>query len=240
MIVCIDPGHGGNDPGAVANGIREKDANLAVSFLVRDMLQSQGGIEVLMTRETDRYVTHTERAAKANQAGADLFISVHHNAASSTEARGLEIYHSVLAGEGEKLAEFIHQRYQVLIPELPTRGIRTRTRDDGSDYYAVIRLTRAPAIIIEGGFLTNAEDAKLIKQKHFQERQAQAISQGVVLWGGGSIMPEAPEWKKEGLKWLQENGFITPGRWQAEDKLDMGTLGIILSRLIITGKRGER
>jgi len=51
---------------------------------------------------------------------------------------------------------------------------------------------------------------------------------------------EPPEWKVVGLKWLEENGFITPGRWKAEDQLDMGTLGVILSRLTITGKRGEK
>ncbi len=239
MRVCIDPGHGGTDPGAIANSIIEKEVNLKVALLVKQMLKTHS-IEVVITRTVDEYVTHTERATKANQAKADLFISIHHNAAPSVAARGLEIYHSVLGGEGKRLAEFVHQRYQALIPELPTRGIRTRIRDDGSDYYAVIRLTAMPAIIIEGGFLTNAEDAKLIKQKHFQERQAQAISRGVVLWGGGSIMPEAPEWKKEGLKWLEENRFITPGRWQAEDKLDMGTFGVILSRLIITERRGEK
>lgn len=239
MIVCIDPGHGGNDPGAVANCIVEKEVNLKTALLVKQILTTHF-IDVVMTRECDTYVSHSQRAETANKAKADLFISVHHNAASSAAPRGLEIYHSVLGGEGKRLAELIHQRYQALIPELPTRGIRTRTRDDGSDYYAVIRLTRAPAIIIEGGFLTNVEDAQLIKQKHFQERQAQAISQGVVLWGGGSIMPEAPEWKKEGLKWLEENRFIAPGRWQAEDKLDMGTFGVILSRLSITGRRGEK
>lgn len=239
MIVCIDPGHGGNDSGAVANGIREKDANLAVSLLVRDMLQSQG-IEVLMTRETDVYVSYQDRVNLANSKRADAFISIHHNAATNIEARGLEIFYSIVGGEGKCLSEFIHGRYRALIPELPSRGIKTKRLSDGRDYYYIIRLTRAPAIIIEGGFLTNVEDAQLIKQKHFQERQAQAISQGVVLWGGGSIMPEVPEWKKEGLKWLEENGFITPGQWRSEDQLDMGTFGVILSRLTITGKRGEK
>lgn len=239
MIVCIDPGHGGNDSGAVANGIREKDANLAVSLLVRDMLQSQG-IEVLMTRETDVYVSYQDRVNLANSKRADAFISIHHNAAANTEARGLEIFYSIVGGEGKRLSEFIHSRYRALIPELPSRGVKTKRLNDGRDYYYVIRETRMPAIIIEGGFLTNIEDATLIKQRHFQERQAQAISQGVVLWGGGSIMPEVPEWKKEGLKWLEENGFITPGQWRPEDRLDMGTFGVILSRLIITGRRGEK
>jgi N-acetylmuramoyl-L-alanine amidase len=239
MIVCIDPGHGGNDSGAVANGIREKDVNLAVSLMVRDMLQAQG-IEVLITRDTDVFVSFHDRVNLANSKRADAFISIHHNAAANTEARGLEIFYSIVGGEGKRLSEFIHSRYRALIPELPSRGVKTKRLNDGRDYYYVIRETRMPAIIIEGGFLTNAEDTALTTQRYFQERQAQAISQGVVLWKGGSIMPEVQEWKKDGLKWLEENGFITPGQWRPEDQLDMGTFGVILSRLTITGKRGER
>ena len=239
MIVCIDPGHGGQDPGAVAGGITEKEINLKVALLTMRMIEAHGA-DVVMTRGRDIYVSHSARAETANKAKADLFVSIHHNAAASTAARGLEIYHSVVGGEGKRLAGFIHQRYHVLIPELSTRGIRTRVREDGRDYYAVIRLTAMPAIIIEGGFLTNTNDAKLIKQQHFQERQAQAISQGVVLWRGGSIMPEVPEWKKDGLRWLEENGLIMPDRWQAQDMVDIGTLGAILSNLTITGRRGDK
>jgi N-acetylmuramoyl-L-alanine amidase len=239
MIVCIDPGHGGQDPGAVANGIVEKEVNLTVALLAKQMLEAHGH-EVALTRRSDTYFSHSARAEIASKAKADLYISIHHNASGNTSARGLEIYHSIAGGMGAGLAEFIHQRYTVLIPELPTRGIRTRAQSDGRDYYAVIRLTAMPAIIIEGGFLTNTNDAKLIKQQHFQERQAQAISQGVVLWRGGSIMPEVPEWKKDGLRWLEENGLIMPDRWQAQDMVDIGTLGAILSNLTITGRRGDK
>lgn len=238
MIVCIDPGHGGNDSGAVANGIREKEVNLAVSLMVRDMLQAQG-IEVLITRDTDVFVSFHDRVNLANSKRADAFISIHHNAAANTEARGLEIFYSIVGGEGKRLSEFIHSRYRALIPELPSRGVKTKRLNDGRDYYYVIRETRMPGVITEGGFLTNSEDAKLIKQRHFQERQAQAIAQGAILWGGGNIMPEVPEWKKDGLRWLEENGFIMTDRWRADDALDMGTLGAILSNLRVTGRGRE-
>ena len=235
MIICLDPGHGGTDPGATANGIVEKEVNLAVALLTKQMLEAHGH-EVALTRRSDTYFSHSARAEVASRAKANLFVSIHHNAAGDRYARGLEIYHSIIGGDSKRLAEFIHRRYRALIPELPTRGLRTRTQGDGRDYYAAIRLTSMPAIIIEGGFLTNAADAELIKQQHFRERQAQAISQGAILWGGGNIMPDAPEWKKDGLKWLEEHRLVTPGRWQADDTLDMGTLGTILSNLSITGR----
>jgi N-acetylmuramoyl-L-alanine amidase len=239
MRICIDPGHGGTKPGAVANGIIEKEVNLIVSMLVRDMLHAHG-IEVLMTRTEDRDVTLKQRTELANSKNADAFVSIHHNGTANTKDRGIEIYHSIVGGEGLRLAYLIHECYRALILELPSRGIKTRKGSDGRDYYHVIRETKMPAVITEGGFITNPEDAALIKTKSFQERQAQAISQGIMLWGEKNIMPEAPEWKKVGLKWLEENGFITPGRWQAEDVLDMGTLGNILMQMIITGKRGEK
>ena len=239
MIVCIDPGHGGSDPGASANGIVEKEVNLTVALLAKQMLEAHGH-KVVMTRESDIYVSLSVRTDIASKAKADLYISIHHNASGNTSARGLEIYHSVTGSKGKHLAQLIHQRYTVLIPELPTRGIRTKIQDDGRDYYAVIRETKMPAIITESGFITNTADAELIKQRHFQERQAQAISQGAILWGGGSIMPEVPEWKKDGLRWLEENGLIMPDRWQAQDMVDIGTLGAILSNLTITGRRGDK
>lgn len=184
--VCLDPGHGGKDGGASANGIIEKWPNIQVGLLVRDMLKAHG-LEVVMTRIGDSDASLQERTDLANRENVDAFISIHHNAAGNPEARGLEIYHSVIGGEGKRLAELIHDRYMALIPELPTRGVKTKTLQDGRDYYYVIRETRMPAVIIEGGFLTNLQDAALIVNRDFQQRQAQAISQGVLLWYGRDV-----------------------------------------------------
>ena len=189
MRVFIDPGHGGKDPGAVANGIQEKDVNLAVALLARDLLRTQG-VEVLITRQDDSFISLQDRTDLANREKVDAFVSIHHNAADNTGARGLEVYHSIVGGEGQRLAELIHDRYRTLIPELPSRGVRTRKGSDGRDYYHVIRATRMPAVIVEGGFLTNKEDAALIKTRDFQEKQAQAISQAVLKWHGKEIGAE--------------------------------------------------
>ena len=179
MRVFIDPGHGGSDPGATANNIIEKEVNLAVALLARDLLTASG-INVIMTRMDDTYVSLPDRTERANREKVDAFVSIHHNAADNTGARGLEVYHSIVGGEGQRLANLIHDQYRALMPELPSRGVRTRKNSNGRDYYHVIRETRMPAVIIEGGFLTNPQDAALIKTREFQERQAQAISQAVL------------------------------------------------------------
>lgn len=117
MKIMLDPGHGGSDPGAVANGIQEKEVNLSVTLLTRDMLWVHG-VEVYLTRTGDWDVTLQRRTELANGEKIDAFISLHHSAASSAEARGLDIYHSIVGGEGQRLANLIHDRY---------RGTNTRT-----------------------------------------------------------------------------------------------------------------
>lgn len=90
--VVIDAGHGGHDPGAHGNGIVEKDLVLDVALRLQKLLQNQPGVEVVLTRSTDEFIALEERTAIANRAGADLFLSIHANASTRTDARGLETY----------------------------------------------------------------------------------------------------------------------------------------------------
>lgn len=93
MRVMIDPGHGGRDPGAVGpTGLEEKDVVLAVGRLVREKLDRLGGFEVLMTRESDVFIPLEERTAKANEARADIFVSLHINASRNRSAEGISTY----------------------------------------------------------------------------------------------------------------------------------------------------
>jgi N-acetylmuramoyl-L-alanine amidase len=90
--IVIDPGHGGNDPGAQgASGLKEKDVTLAVAHKLAPLLARQG-VEVALTRDDDRYVTLEERTARANAFGADLFVSIHCNAAENRTRHGVETY----------------------------------------------------------------------------------------------------------------------------------------------------
>lgn len=98
--IMIDPGHGGKDPGAAANGLREKDINLRMARILGEMLKEQG-FEVHYTRTTDKFIPLEERTAMANARNADLFISVHCNAYKDTSARGFEVYYLNLATDAQ-------------------------------------------------------------------------------------------------------------------------------------------
>jgi len=98
--IMIDPGHGGKDPGAVANGLREKDINLRMARILGAMLKEQG-FEVHYTRTTDKFIPLEERTAMANAKNADLFISVHCNAYKDTSAKGFEVYYLNLATDAQ-------------------------------------------------------------------------------------------------------------------------------------------
>ncbi len=92
--ILIDPGHGGRDPGAIGvHGIREKDVTLAIAKRLRDAIQKRWNVEVLLTREDDRFVPLEERTAMANSKGVDLFISIHANASRRNRLRGIETYY---------------------------------------------------------------------------------------------------------------------------------------------------
>lgn len=102
-VIVLDPGHGGKDPGAVANGLREKDLNLQIAKRLRDYLKEQG-CRVRLTREDDRYLKLSERTALANQWGADVFVSVHINALpAGRHARGVEIYLMALPSDKDAM-----------------------------------------------------------------------------------------------------------------------------------------
>jgi N-acetylmuramoyl-L-alanine amidase len=90
--IVIDPGHGGHDPGAQANGITEADLVLDIALRLEKLLQKQPGVEVVLTRRTDTFIPLEERTAIANREGADLFLSIHANASKRTAARGIETF----------------------------------------------------------------------------------------------------------------------------------------------------
>lgn len=103
--IVVDPGHGGHDPGAVGpSGIQEKDVVLAIGLKLKEMLTDELGVDVVMTRSTDVFIPLEERTAIANKVGADLFLSVHANAAPNRSAAGIETYYLNLA-KTDKVAQ---------------------------------------------------------------------------------------------------------------------------------------
>lgn len=177
MKFVINPGHGGSDPGACGNGIREKDVNLAVALALGPMLEARG-IEVFYTRRTDTTLTLKQRSVYIIKVKADAALDLHHNGSTSTSARGLEAYRSLFNSKSQKLAEKVHPELVKAFPDMPNRGIKTRLYPGRSDwdYYHMIREPHRqagiPVIITETGFMTNAQDAAIMKRADFAKRQA--------------------------------------------------------------------
>ncbi len=176
-LVVVDPGHGGTDNGATGiTGLLEKDANLAIGLEVEKYLL-RAGVEPLMTRRDDSYPTLKERADLANAAGADIFVSIHNNAADPA-SEGTETYYwgdqQTYSAEGRRLAEAIQN---AVLEELSTvdRGARTHWKN-----LYVLANTKMPAALVEVGFLTNAEEEARLKDPVYRQRAGKAIAQGIV------------------------------------------------------------
>ena len=171
-IVCIDPGHGWHDPGAVGGGVKEKDIALSVAKQIGAYLEA-GGYAVMLTRSDDTFVSLSGRAAKANSCGADLFISVHCNSADNDAANGVEVYHHTHASEASKRAARVI--YDKLLPVCGLRGRGVKSKD-----LAVLRETAMPAVLVELGFISNPSDRAKLTNFAWQDDAAQAIADGIV------------------------------------------------------------
>lgn len=150
--VYIGVGHGGSDSGA-AGYLIEKTVNLKMAQACRDYLAARG-VEVLMSRTTDKDQVLTTRIRECNQFDADLALDVHNNAGNGD---GFEIFHSIVGGKGQILAKNIEA--EVVKLGQNSRGLKTRTNSSGSDYFGFIRQTLCPAVICEGVFVDNKQDS---------------------------------------------------------------------------------
>jgi N-acetylmuramoyl-L-alanine amidase len=171
VVVVIDPGHGGRDPGAIGiGGLREKDINTTISNRVQQRLQ-EAGLTVLMTRNSDYWVGLDPRAEFANRAGADVFVSIHANAISMDrpEVNGLETYYY---STGQRLAQSIHNSV-LRHTDMGDRGVR-RAR------FYVLRHTDMPAVLVETGFVTGATDANRFRNPTAVNQIADGIARGVL------------------------------------------------------------
>ena len=217
-LVVVDPGHGGKDPGATANGVREKDINLGIGLALEEVLRSRG-FEVQMTRRTDVYLKLQERTDIANQANADVFVSVHANALPSLKnTAGFEIYLMALPTDKDALAlakienrEYVEEksgssaavdrRTELLLRILgdmqqnnkisestelaealfkagKLRGIPMKRVAQAP--FFVLRGAGMPAVLLETGFVTNLNEAKLLAHPGYQRRIAEAMAEGIV------------------------------------------------------------
>ena len=189
-VVFLDPGHGGRDPGAVYNGLREKDLNMSIYRKLRSELEKLG-YTVLTSRDSDVYVDYvTERSEMVNKTDADVFISIHFNATGVPGANrsGVETYiyepdedikprinkvahdNPVRLSESKRLAENIHNSV-VSVAGANDRGIH------GSNY-AVLRETVKPAVLIELGYMDSPEYKKISDDK-YQNKLVEGLVKGL-------------------------------------------------------------
>ena len=170
----IDPGHGGNDPGAVGNGLKEKDLTLAIAKRVKDYLDKHyTGHSVMLSRSGDTTLSLSERTRKANTWGADYFLSIHIN---SNEGTGFEsyIYNGTYSSKAKtnSLRNTIHQE---IISRLP--GVRDRGKKE--DNFKVLRETYMPAMLTECLFIDTKEDAAKLSQPAFIDKLAVGHAEGL-------------------------------------------------------------
>lgn len=177
--VCIDPGHSGpSEPGACAGGVRECDIVLEVSLFVADYLRSVG-VDVLMTREGDIDTDDLDfRVRMANDWPADVFVSIHANAAANAAARGVETYHYPGSPGGQALARSI-QHWLAVAGYTVDRGVKT------AEYY-VLRETNMPAALVEIGFVTNVRDREVMTSVGGPGYIAAAIALGIRAYLAGN------------------------------------------------------
>ncbi len=202
--IVVDCGHGGTDLGAIGpSGLQEKEVCLNVGIELTGMLRKQG-FNVVLTRPNDTFIPLDYRTSSANSAQADLFISIHANAAGNNTARGIETYyldnalltdqHSSLSAQSlqvvdgidaqrtsksKSLANTVHaslvQQATEFVPTVIDRGIKKNVSQ-------VLVGTTMPAILIELGFLTNPSEEQLLKRAPYQRELARGISNGVALY----------------------------------------------------------
>ncbi len=170
--ICIDPGHSGpSEPGAYAGGVSEAEVNLLITKRLGTVL-ADCGYEVIYTREGDiEDDALSWRAELANEQQADLFISIHCNAAENTLAQGFEIYHYPNSVLGKQVAENIHRAFN-LAPYTSDRGIKKAE-------FTVLSETVMPAILVECAFLTSADDRKILTDPAGQAMISLIIAIGI-------------------------------------------------------------
>ena len=174
-IFVIDPGHGGNDSGAVSGKVYEKTINLQVGAKLSELLKKHGGT-VHMTRSTDVFLSLDERVNFSNSINPDAFISIHANSATATSAQGLETFYNSTNGvmpiESNKLATYIQEEL-VNSTSAKNRGVKVAN-------HRVTRGNNAPAILVELGFISNDADRANLINDNYQNKLATGIFNGLM------------------------------------------------------------
>lgn len=183
-VIVIDPGHGGFDPGKVGvNEVLEKDINLKISLLLKDVLESEG-YEVLMTRTEDcglyastdsnkKRADMQKRVEIINSSNAVLAVSIHQNSFEQESSKGAQVFYHQESEKGKVLGETLQETIKSVIADGNHRVAKS------NDSYYMLRKTQCPLVIVECGFLSNQAEAKLLTEDEYQKKMAGAIRDGI-------------------------------------------------------------
>lgn len=185
--ILIDPGHGGQDGGAVCNGVLEKDINLSISGDTYDMIRLLG-FETEMTRKDDNFVSDRGKNVKDRKLNDmkarlemyngdenNVIISIHQNKFSDSKAKGSQIFYSPNTDNSKLLAQSV----KCSINSLLHTGNDRECKAAGKDIY-LLKNTKQPAVIVECGFISNFEECQKLKNEDYQKQMSFAITTGLL------------------------------------------------------------
>jgi N-acetylmuramoyl-L-alanine amidase len=185
LVVVIDPGHGGFDPGKIGvNKVLEKDINLSISFKLKKLLE-QDNIKIIMTREDDKGLYNANdrnkkridmqrRVSIINSSNALIAVSIHQNSFSQESSRGAQVFYHQNSPNGKVLAEIVQEQLKETLQD----GNHRIAKSNGN--YYMLKNTKCPLVIVECGFLSNWKEATLLKDDEYQQKVARGIYLGIL------------------------------------------------------------
>jgi len=183
--VAIDAGHGGDDGGAYGSYSKEKDIALTVSLLIAEELRPY--VIPLLTRDNDIFLSLSTRPDLANAANASVFVSIHCNSFSDSNASGWEIFIAPGQNNSDKLATAIGVQYRHANQSMKKRFDESDGDLDKEANFAVIRGTNCPSCLVELGFISNKKEEVMLNDETFQKESAKAIAYGILNFMGINI-----------------------------------------------------
>lgn len=173
--IFIDPGHGGTDPGAVGNGLQEKDITLSIALQLKKVLtQNYENHTLKLSRETDRTVSLRERTTLANNWQADYLLSIHVNAGGGVGFESFIYNNPLYRRSNTKALQATIHREIVSMTEFVDRGMKQAN-------FHMLRESRMPALLTENGFIDHVNDALMLKDKHYIKKIAEGHAKGLAI-----------------------------------------------------------
>lgn len=195
-LVVIDAGHGGNDTGAIRDGVREKDLTLDVALRLERLIKASG-LATKLTRSRDETVSLSTRAALANEERDCVFVSIHFDEGKRTAATGVGTFYAARQAAPVPLvaswfpfmrptstaaesSSFESQSLAELIQDSLVTRTQAVNRGTRAEQFYVVANVRHPAVLVEGGFLSNNDDVAKLTREDYRQQLAAAISEGVM------------------------------------------------------------